>query len=800
MMLALGIGGNAVVFSVVDTVLLRPLPVRDQDRLYLAWMRDPGRDLPHLEVSHPDFESWRTGSTLFSDMALFGSVNWTHVVLGTAEPYRASANAVSTNFFEVLGVEPELGRLLKTDDGASGKTNVVVLSHAFWERFFGGDPDIVGKSIRLDGNLNTEGVESFSIVGVAHREFDFPKGAELWIPAEHGLPLIYRKLSIPPPEQASFGIFWVVGRLKSGIRSSMAKVELDAIARSDAARSPYPSDTLEVLLTPFLDYVVGTDARRSLWVIQGASLLFLVMASINVAAFLLARSLAEDSRTTLRIALGASWQGLVGKLFIETCFILAGAVVVGAVLVWLSFHALKLVAAGAPRLDEVAVRSPVLWFSAAVALFVAVAVTLPAAGHVTRLWDRAGTRLRSERASHTAAFENALVAAQVAIASLLLVVSSLVTESYRSLTALDLGYTPEGAVTFKVTLFDSKYPTVQSKRVFIRNLLERLEAVPEVSAAGTIHNRPLEFGPVGMDAGFRVEWQTPEESRRNPALNWQSATPGFFRAAGIDLVEGRDFTWQDDEVAPLAVIVSEGMARRYWPGESAVGKRLVTLGARLDEKTGQIVWQTVVGVAEDVRYRELDTPRLDVYIPLPQAPNVASNVFLRSQAPPERIFSRAREEVSAIDPEVPVSDMTTMSEVVDGSFRQRRLTTILVGIFGAVGLLLSTLGVFGTLGYVVARRTREVGLRMALGAEARGIVRWVLARGVPPVVAGMILGVGATAALSRFLGELMFHTSVLDATSYVAGCAVVAGFSFLACLVPARWAARVSPAILLRHE
>ncbi|HEY7820205.1 MAG TPA: ABC transporter permease, partial [Vicinamibacteria bacterium] len=496
-----------------------------------------------------------------------------------------------------------------------------------------------------------------------------------------------------------------------------------------------------MVLTPFLDHVLGAGVRRSLWVIQSASLLFLAIGSINVSALLLARSLAGDSRTALQVALGASRKRLAGRALLESCFLYSLALVAGASIFWLLLEGLKLVAADTPRIDEIAMRPSVLWFSAAIASIGALAVALPGAAHAMKLSTAAGLRLSKSGGSRRTTLENALIVTQIGMASLLLIVAFLVTKGYRTLTALDLGYTPEESFTFKVTLFDSKFPTLESKRAFIRELIRRLEELPDVEAAGAIHNRPLEFGPVGMDAGFWVEGQTAEESRRNPAFNWQSATPGFLRAAGIDLIEGRSFSWLDDERAPLVVIVSEGMARRYWPGESAIGKRLVTLGARLDN-SGQYVRQTVVGVVEDARYRELETPRLDVYVPMLQAPHEASNVFIRSEASAEAILNAARAEAQAIDEDVPVSDMAVMSQVVEGAFRERRLTAMLVGVFGAVGVLLATLGVFGTVGYLVVRRAREIGLRFAVGAEARNIVVWVLARGLTPAFAGLGLGVG----------------------------------------------------------
>ncbi len=782
--LALGIGATAAVFSVLDSVMLKPFPFEHQDRIALLWHRDEPRHQPFVEISYPMFEAWRDGSRGFEALAAMASVNYGVVWTGGgAEPVQIQGRLVSGEFFDVLGTRALLGRALAPADNRHDSPHVVVISHGLWARAFGADPDTLGRTVTLDGTPTT-------IVGVMPAAFAYPPGADVWVPVVPTL----------PQSVLEDTICWAVaiGRMRPGLDLAGARSELDRIIRESPALH-HRGEPLVSVITPVVEELLG-DMRPRLQLISAAVGLFLIVACSNVAGLLLVRAITRRRELAVRIALGASRGAVLRLLLCESALLACAG---GGAGVLLAAWAVGAIAAlgprDLPRLQDAALDGRVLLFALATAILAALISGLVPALHALRregdgvpredaggsVGGRSGHRLRA-----------LLVASEVAFAVVLLFGAGLLVHSFVRLRGVDLGFDPTHVLTMEVAVADAEAAKPASLRLRQAALVQKVAALPGVESAALVLLRPL-WGHVGMDWYFTVEGQSPEDAARNPLLNLEAVTPDYFRTMGIRLLAGRDFDARDADGAPGVVVVSRQLAARYWPGADPIGKRLrmAMPGTRYDKQ-----WMAVVGVVADARYRELEAARLDVYVSHLQSNDPLRHLVVRTTGDPTAIAASVRGVVRAAEPEKPVDDVATMDAIVATALRGSRFGAQVLAALALLALALASVGLYGVMAQAAAQRTREIGVRMALGARARDVVALVARQGLGPAAAGAAIGFVASLIGARVLRRLLFEIGPADPASLAAVASALLVVAALASAVPARRAARVDPMRALRHE
>ena len=780
--LAVGIGASTAVFSVVDAVLLRPLPFADAGRLIVAWQRSPDNSVPFIEVSYPDYLDWRRQARAFESMAIIPTVNQGFVLAGD-EPLQVQGRLVSGNFFEVLGARALLGRSLRPDDDRVGADRVVVLGHGLWQRRFGADRAAVGRKIVVDGT-------PMEVVGVMPPAFRYPPKAEMWTPVVPAIPAVV----------ADRGVCWaiVVGRLAPGARLAQAQAELDGIVALLAKANSYaPAEA--AVVTPLTDLFFG-PARPALLVLLAAVLLVLLVACANVSALLLARAAGRQREIAVRLALGASRARLMRQLLCESALIALAGVAGGLVLAEWSLAALvALVPTDVPRLQDAAIDLRVLAFAAALAAAAALLSGLAPALVASRpsLTDALESGARTAGpGSAQRRLQGLLVGAEAAVALILLAGAGLMAQTFQNLRRVDLGYDPRHVLALEVAAPHGKYEKPAEWRSLYQGLVERIDRLPGVEASAGVFLRPL-WGQMGNDWSFTVEGQSDADSRRNPHVNLESVTPGYFGTMRTPLLRGRDFTDRDAERMPGVAVVSKGFARRYWPGQDPIGKRLKI---PLPESPYHLTWLTVVGVVADARYREIQASRLDLYLSYLQSPYGPRHIVVRTTGDPLAVAPSVKAAVRDADRELLAEDVTSMETVVAAALGGPRFGTQLLSAFALAALALAALGTYGVMAFLVGRRTREIGVRMALGARARDVTALILRQGLRPVMVGLAVGLGASLLLGRALGALLYGVAPHDAATMSAAAVALAGVAAAACFLPARRAARLDPAAALRRE
>ena len=803
LILAFGISANAVVFTAVSGVLLEPLPVAEPNRVVVMWEQNLQENRSVIEVSLPNFLDWSREADSFENMAAFGSVNWGHVLTDRAEPYAVSSSAVSASFFDVLGVRPHLGRTFLPQDDKPGAPQVAILSYDFWQTRFGRDRSIAGQTIQLEGD--TEGPEPFTVIGVMPKDFEVPRRTELWTPLRRRLFTAFRALE--PEQQRRIGVLYVVGRLRGEVAANQARTEMSTIAKRLADARGRPSEYLTIAITPFTDYFLGSRTRPGLVALWAAVIVLLVTCCVNVAGLLMLRTVSRQREFNIRFAVGANRARIMQQLLVECGMIALAGNVVGILVAAWGVEIIRTVGpVDIPRLDRVTLNG----FVVLVTCTLAIATTLTA-GLVpavtcskpifTGAWDRmAHGTVFSPRSDSS--ILKALVIAEFALAVVLLVAATLVSRSFLELSRVELGFDYEGVAVVKVTPQKSRYPNAEQKNRFVHTLLERLRELPSVGAAGAVNLRPLEHGPIGWDENFIVEGQPIEDSSfsMNPKVNWLAASAGYFSAMKINLIEGRVFASFDGENTPRVVLISENLARLLWPSESAIGKRVWTQNGPKDEGTNRPVWLTVVGVVRDVRYRSLENTEFDLYVPLLQSPRPALNVVVRTKTDPVTLLAALRSEALALDKNMPIRTTATMEQVVSDAYAPWRFNSTMFGLFAVAAILLAGSGLFGHLGYLVARKRSEIAVRIALGASAREVVRTVMMPALGLTFQGTGVGVLISLVVTEYIESSLYVVRPTDLSTFVAVVGFVVMVAFLAIYVPARRASEVQPATLLRVD
>jgi predicted permease len=785
--LGLGIGAATAIFAMVDAILLRPLPFRDQDRLVSVWGEMKERNQKFVEISLLDFADWRDRSRAFSGLALVGTNDSDAALTGHEQPVHVRVRLTSDNFFQVLGAKAALGRTFVAGQDDRPGVNVVVLSNGFWRSHFGADRGILGREVLLDGQPNT-------VVGVMPRGFRYSGDVDLWttLSGMYGAPSL-----------ADLRIFEAIGRLKPGVPLAKAREDLLAISQRIQRERPLTNQGYTARVTPLAEEILG-DTRAALLLMLGAVGLLLLIACANVAGLLLARAQTRQKETALRTALGAGRGRLVRQLLTESCLLAVLAAGVGLLLAWGGLRVL--LAAGPadiPRLDEVGIDGRMVLFSLAVALGTAalfgLAPALQTAG--TDLTAALKEGSKSSASTRTARLRSLLVVAEVAVALVVLVMAGLVIRSFLALQHTDLGFEPRNVLTFRLTLNTAKHPDKPAWSNLFQDLLHRAETLPGVQSASLVLLRPLS-GPIGWDYDFTVEGQTREAQLTNPTSNHERVSPGYFRTMGIPLLAGRDFTATDTAGSQRVAIVNKSTADRFWPGQDPLGRRL--RWGRVNQPSDK--WLTVVGVVSDARYREIEAVRPDLYVPFLQEPHWAMDLVVRTNGDPMKLARPLSEVVRSLDPDLPVASLTTMEQAIAGSVARPRLRTLILGLFAALALILAAVGLYGIIAYSVAQRRREIGIRMALGADRRAVLRLILFQGLGLTAAGLATGLAAAILLiltersSGWLGGLLYGVAPTDLLTFAVVPLLLLAVAFLASLLPAARATRVDPLTALKAE
>ncbi|HEX6900243.1 MAG TPA: ABC transporter permease [Thermoanaerobaculia bacterium] len=794
--LALGIGANTAIFSVVSSVLLRALPFGNTERLAVIWASFPELAAKvgfpdKLPVSPGTFYDWKTAKS-FDKMAMARADRMS--LTGEGEPEMLGTVGVSGEFFQVLGTPALVGRTLLPADDESGKGKAVVLSHALWQRRFGGDPKAVGKTVRLSG-------QPYTVVGVMPPDFVFPRGAE--IPRGYGFaaqPDIWIPMALSPEERQTRGNRgqFGIGLLKPGVELAKAQAELETI--SQRVQKNFPDEQgWGVRAEPLPAQLVG-DIKPALLILLSAVGLVLLIACVNVANLLLAQAAARQKEIAVRTALGAGRGRMVRHLLTESALL---SLVGGGLGLLIAFWGLKALSRWIPEdvpvSGELSLDLRILAFTAAVTLLTAVLAGFMPAFHMTRpdLAEslRDGTRAGSST-SRSGRMRSALVIVETAVAVLLVVGAGLLIRSFARLTDVDPGFRPEGVLTFQVLLPGTQYKERPQILAYTNNVLDRLRGLRGVDHVGMVSNIPMS-GEENIE-GIVIEGRPQPEPDQIPLGDFRRATPGYFKAMGIRLVKGRFFTEQDAEKAPLVTVIDQAMAKAYWPGEEPIGKRVRT--GLFGEKEPD-PWMTVVGVVENVRHSGLHVdPRPQFYVPQAQRPTVYQYYVLHAEGDPEALMREVRAAVFSVDRDQPIDQMRTMDQIVSGSVAGRRFNMVLLGIFAGLALVLAAVGIYGLTAYSVAQRTREMGLRMALGAEPGTVLRMVLREAGSLAGIGLLAGLIAAFAATRLMASLLFGVPATDPPTFGAVAVGLALVSLLAAYVPGRRATRVSPMIAMRND
>lgn len=784
--LALGIGANTAIFSVVDTVLLRPLPYDDPGRLVKLWTRFVGIGLPNNQnaVSAPEFADFHTLNQSFSHIAAISGDSFNISERGL--PERVEGASVSPSLFPLLGVRARLGRVFLPEEGQTGRDNVVLLGDALWRRRFGGDPALVGRKLRINGR-------SFQVIGILPRGFQFPADADIWTP------LAFSNEDLSPNNRGSHGLE-VLARVKPGLSVVQARADMSAVGQRMMElhpEYPYRQYDFAVIVTPLLEEIVG-DIKTALWILMFAVALVLLIACANVANLLLARASGREREMAIRTALGAGRRRLVRQLLTESVIlsVLGGAA--GLLLARWGLRVLTTISAASfPRIAEAHMDMRVLGFTMLISIATGVVFGLAPAFHVSLVTQASlkegGRGSSAGRTSQT--LRRALVVTEIALSLVLLAGSGLLLKSFVRLMEVDPGFRPDSVLTLRMSLPDAKYPQPAQIRSFYREVTDRVSKLPGVETAGLISALPLSGS--GGSGTTTVDSRAVSGNDASPEADWRPVSPGYFKAMGIRLLAGRYFDDRDTDTAAPAAIVDETMARTYWPNEDAVGKRI-----KLGEAKSSRPWMTIVGVVRHVRYRTLEAQsRVTLYWPHPQFPFSSMSLAIRSSAAdPRALAATVQRTVLTVDPDQPIYKIRTMNELMADSVARRRLAMLLLAIFAVAALVLAAVGIYGVMSYSVTQRSNEIGIRMALGASRGSVLRLVLGQSLRLTLFGVTLGLAGSLIMAGVISSLLFNVRPRDPLTFTLVVLVLTFVALVASYLPAYRATKVDPMISLRYE
>lgn len=778
--LALGIGANTAIFSVVNSVLLRPLKYPDSDRILTLWENHIRREGPAREwTSPPGFQDWREQSSIFEHVAAVN--NWGPTLTEKGEPEMLPGASVSYNAFSVAGVKPMHGREFNAEEDKAGAEKAVIISYGLWQRRFNGDSATVGKAIRLSG-------ESYTIIGVMPPSFQLPliNNAEIW-----------RTIAptFNPGCQRGCYTIRVIARLKPDVTIGRARTEMTALAGRIEQQFPESNKNVGVTLVPLQEFMVG-DVKPAMLALLLAVGFVLLIACANVANLMLAKAVAREREIAIRAAMGASRWQVIRQLLSESLLLALVGGGLGLLLAYWMVDLLKSVSPdGTPRLDEIRIDGRVLLFNLGISALTGLLCGLVPAMQASK--SDLNQALREAGAGNKASaggskVRSVLVVAEIAIALTLLIGAGLLMRSFVVLQSVDPGFSPTNVLTARIGLPATAYPKREQVTAFYNQLHEKLKALPGVQSVSFGSSVPM----TGMDTDtdFIVEGRPAPPPDQRPSAWFSVVGHDYFRTMNIRLRDGRTFDDRESENSPGTVIISESMSRRYWPNETPIGKR-IGFG---DQK---VQWNEIVGVVSDVHHFGLSTDaRPTFYFSSRQRSRGFMTLVLRASGDPQRYVSSIRSEVQSLDKNLAVSGVQTMEQIISDSIAVPRLVMLLFGSFAAVAMLLATLGIYGVMAYSVTQRTHEIGIRVALGAQSRDVLKLVVGQGMKLTIIGVVIGMATSFGLTRLMSGLLFGVSPSDPLTFTGIAALLTLVALLACYLPARRATKVDPTIALRCE
>jgi putative ABC transport system permease protein len=783
--LGLGIGANTAIFSVINTVLLSPLPYKDSGQLAAITATDRKTHTTGVSVSYPKFTLLNDQTQALESVGAYFSlgVNLT----GRGEPEQLTAALVSKDFFHVLGVSPAHGRNFLPQEDQPGGGDVAIITDNFWQSHFGGDPKLLGSPIELDG-------KSVTIIGILPASFQFPiqqPPPDIWKPRVFDLNLLR-----PDQIQRGAGYLYIIGRMQPGVTVARAQSELQSIDRRYQKAFPGNADGLkyDLAATSLENNLVGT-LRPSLFVLLAAVGLVLLIACANVASLLMARATSREKEIAIRRALGASRGRLIRQLLTESFLLsFAGGGLGFLVTVWVMPLLRAFNPGTVPRLQEIHVDGTVLFFSLTLCFFTGLAFGL--APSLQFSWRDMHERLKeggrgSSEGGKGGRLRELLVIAEIAVALILVTGAGLLIQSFVRMMRVNPGFDSQSVMTFPIALPPNRYSQPEKSAEFYRQLIERMQSLPGVQSAGV-----TSFLPLG--AGLRYVYFCPENLicqgiGRDPLIVYRQASPDFFRTMHIPLLQGRKFSPQDRIGSSPAVIINQSTANQYFPGQNPIGKHL--------HISSDLIEREIIGVVGDLKFSALTAPNFpEMYLPLEQVPWPITTLVVRSNSNSKPLIAAVRQKISEIDPDLPIAGIQSMNDIVASSVAQPKLLTQLVGVFATFALLLAAIGIYGVMAYSVARRTQELGIRVALGAQPADILRIVLGQGMRLVLIGLGLGVAVSLGLTRLLSSLLFGVSTTDPWTFGGVALALVTVAMLASYIPARRAMRVDPIVALRYE
>lgn len=783
---ALGIGAATVIFCLVYSILLRPLPYRQTDELVMLWESNLQKAQLQALVSPPNFLDWREHNKVFVGLAAtsFGS----YTISGLDEPEIIPSSRVSANLFDLIGVSPVLGRAFTTDDEQQGRNQVVLLSYELWRRRFGSDSDIIGKTITLDN-------KTCFITGVMPPDFHFPEwlapaGAKSTGRADIWLPLSFNPAQLRARAGRSLG---VIGRLRPGVTLAQAQAEMQSIVSELEQR--YPDNTgYGINIVPLREQVVGT-IKPALAIFFGAGGFVLLIACVNIANLLLTRSTSRQKEFAIRIAMGSSRYRLIQQLLVESVLLAFAGGIAG---ILLAYSGVRFIVASMgeslPRSGEIKVDLPVLGFTLLISALTGILFGLVPALQASKA-DFNEALKESSRSSTDPVGRNRLrrvfAVSEIAFALILLIGAGLMLKSFYRLVMINPGFKPENVITLRIVLPSTKYSETHQQVAFFNQLVDQIKSLPGVLSVGMTNNLPLS----GMDMRFTFSIEgrqsVPAEDR---SIQYHTVSPDYFHTLGIQLLEGRDFTEQDNQDAPGAVVINKTLARHFFPGETPIGQRLRIPYSKINIRQ-------IIGVVEDVKHGNLNaSSQAEVYVPYAQDPWPFMTLVIGTDADSTRSAAILKNKVWELDKDLPIESIRTMERILSDTVSRPRFYARLLGIFAALAVILATVGIYGVISCSVTQRTHEIGIRMALGAQQRDVLRLIVGQGMLLAFAGVAIGLVGAFSLTRLLSGLLYNVNPNDFATFAFTGVLLMSVASFASYMPARRAARLDPMIALRYE
>jgi putative ABC transport system permease protein len=778
--LALGIGANTAIFSAINALLLKPLPFPELDRVVAVWDKLPSRGVLHNEVAMANYLDLKAQNQSFDQLAIYRW--WSANLTGVDTPERIQGFLVSANYLDAFGIKPIMGRNFYPEENQPGKDRVAIITHSLWQRRFGGDPNIVNKTITINTIVRT-------VVGVMPERFNFPKGAEIYAP-----------LPMTPEVMSSRGnhSYYIVGRLKPNVSIESAQADTDNITARLEQQYPETNKGWGATVFP----IVADTVRlydTPLWVMMGAVGFVLLIACANVANLMLARASGRQREIALRAAVGASRWRIIRHLLTESVIVALAGGAVGILIGFWGIDALRAANPGeaakyAPGWYQLGINFPTLAFTLGLSLFSGIVFGLAPALQVSKPNLNDSLKEGSRQTSGSSHYlRSSLVVFEVALSLMLLVGAGLLARSFLSLLKTDPGFNPDNVLTLNLVLPGAKYREQPQRAAFYNDLVQRVKAYPGVESAAAVNYLPL--GGANSSDSYLVEGVPEPAPGDENEGRYRVCTPDYFRTMGIPLLKGRSFTDQDKAGTTPVVVVNETLARKHWAGEDPIGKRIRFYGP-----PERMQWMEIVGVVEDVKH-ELNLPVTpEYYLPHAQDPWNAMVLVARTRVEPGSLASALRQQVWAIDKDQPVFDIRTMQEVRSTSVALYSFSSVMLAIFAAVALVLASVGIYGVMAFAVTQRTQEIGIRMALGARALDVLKLVVKHGMKLAVLGIVIGLAGSWAITRFMEKLLVDVQPTDLLTFSVVSVFLLLSAFVACYLPARRATKVDPLQALRHE